>query len=137
MMGLGMEIAIGQYLLYLKYFGVALLMLVAFTLLYVKITPAREFELIKQGNVACALSLSGALIGFCITLVSSMLHSVGTLSFVIWGFAAAIIQILVYFAATHLIKDANAELQNNNVAVGILFFGLSVSIGILNAASLS
>lgn len=132
-----MEIAIGQYVLYLKYFAVALLMLVVFACLYIKITPARELALIKEGNAACAISLSGALIGFCITLVSSMLHSVGMISFVIWGVAAAVIQILVYFAATHLIKDANQELQNNNVAVGILFFGLSVSIGILNAASLS
>ena len=132
-----MDIAVWQYLLYLKYFGVALVMLVVFAFVYLRITPARELELIKNGNIACALSLSGAMIGFCITLVSSMLHSVGMLSFVIWGVAAAIIQILVYFAATHLIKDANAELLNNNVAVGVLFFGLSVSIGILNAASLS
>ena len=132
-----MDIAVWQYLLYLKYFGVALLMLVVFAFAYLKITPARELELIKNGNVACALSLSGAMIGFCITLVSSMLHSVGMLSFMIWGLAAAVIQILVYFAATHLIKDANQELLNNNIAVGVLFFGLSVSIGILNAASLS
>ena len=132
-----MDIAVWQYLLYLKYFGVALLMLVVFAFAYLKITPARELQLIKNGNVACALSLSGAMIGFCITLVSSMLHSVGMLSFMIWGLAAAVIQILVYFAATHLIKDANQELLNNNVAVGVLFFGLSVSIGILNAASLS
>ena len=132
-----MDIAVWQYLQYLKYFGVALMMLVVFAFAYVKITPARELELIKNGNVACALSLSGAMIGFCITLVSSMLHSVGMLSFMIWGLAAAVIQILVYFAATHLIKDANQELLNNNVAVGVLFFGLSVSIGILNAASLS
>ena len=132
-----MDIAVWQYLLYLKYFGVALLMLVVFAFAYLKITPARELELIKNGNVASALSLSGAMIGFCITLVSSMLHSVGMLSFMIWGLAAAVIQILVYFAATHLIKDANQELLNNNVAVGVLFFGLSVSIGILNAASLS
>ena len=132
-----MDIAVWQYLQYLKYFGVALVMLVVFAFAYLKITPARELELIKNGNLACALSLSGAMIGFCITLVSSMLHSVGMLSFMIWGFAAAVIQILVYFAATHLIKDANQELLNNNVAVGVLFFGLSVSIGILNAASLS
>ena len=132
-----MDIAVWQYLQYLKYFGVALVMLVVFAFAYGKITPARELELIKNGNLACALSLSGAMIGFCITLVSSMLHSVGMLSFMIWGLAAAVIQILVYFAATHLIKDANQELLNNNVAVGVLFFGLSVSIGILNAESLS
>ena len=132
-----MEIAIWQYLLYLKYFGVALVMLTVFALVYTRITPIRELTAIQEGNVACALSLSGALVGFCITLVSSMMQSVGMLSFVIWGLAAAVIQILVYFVATHLVPNANQHLENNNIAVGVLFFGLSVSIGILNAASLS
>ena len=136
-MGAMMEIAIWQYLLYLKYFGVALIMLVVFAAVYTRITPIRELAAIKEGNVACALSFSGALIGFCITLFSSMMQSVGMLSFVIWGAAAAVIQILVYFVATRLIPDADEQLRNNNVAVGILFLGLSVSIGILNAASLS
>ena len=47
------------------------------------------------------------------------------------------IQILVYFAATMMIKGATEELIGNNVAVGALFGAVSVSIGILNAACLT
>lgn len=126
-----------QYLLYLKYFAVALVMLISFISIYMKITPVPELTLIRKGNYACSVSLVGTMIGFCITLISSMLHTTSLLDFVIWGIGAALIQILVYFMATLLIPNANQELSNNNVAVGILFFGLSVSIGILNAASLS
>ena len=50
---------------------------------------------------------------------------------------AAVIQILVYFAATKIIPQANEELVNNNVAVGALFGAISVAIGLLNAACLS
>lgn len=132
-----MTIPLLQYFQYLKYFAVALSMLIAFALLYMRITPIAELKLIKQGNIACAVSLSGSMIGFCITLTSSMLQSVNLLSFIIWGIAAMIIQILVYLIATLLIPKANQELVNNNIAVGILFFGLSVAIGILNAAALS
>lgn len=132
-----MVITLWQYIQYLKYFGVALLLLIVFIISYIRITPVAELKLIKQGNLACAVSMSGAMIGFCITLISSMLQSVNLISFIIWGAAAMIVQILVYFIATLLIPKANFELANNNIAVGALFFGLSVSIGILNAAALS
>lgn len=132
-----MVITFWQYIQYLKYFGVALLLLIVFIIFYIRITPVAELKLIKQGNLACAVSMSGAMIGFCITLISSMLQSVNLISFIIWGAAAMIVQILVYFIATLLIPKANFELANNNIAVGALFFGLSVSIGILNAAALS
>jgi putative membrane protein len=126
-----------QYLLYLKFFAVGLVMMVTYISAYLKITPISELSLIRQGNSACALSLIGTMIGYSITLISSMLHSASMLDFVIWGIGAAVIQVVVYFITTLLIPKANQELKNNNVAVGILFFGLSVSIGILNAASLS
>lgn len=132
-----MVITLWQYIQYLKYFGVALLLLIVFIIFYIRITPVAKLKLIKQGNLACAVSMSGAMIGFCITLISSMLQSVNLISFIIWGAAAMIVQILVYFIATLLIPKANFELANNNIAVGALFFGLSVSIGILNAAALS
>lgn len=126
-----------QYLLYLKFFAVGLVMMTTYISVYLKITPVSELSLIRQGNAACALSLIGTMIGYSITLISSMLHSASMLDFVIWGIGAAVIQVVVYFITTLLIPKANQELKNNNVAVGILFFGLSVSIGILNAASLS
>ena len=43
-----------------------------FLAIYVRITPYREFALIRAGNVAAAASLSGALLGFVIPLASAM-----------------------------------------------------------------
>ena len=97
----------------------------------------RELKLIKNGNLACALSFGGALVGFCLPLASSIAHSVSLPDFVLWGAAAAVLQILVYFAATHLIPQVSEELAGNNVAVGTLFGSISIAIGLLNAACLS
>ena len=132
-----MSISPAQYLLYLQYMLAGVAMTVAFGAVYLRITPAEELRLIKNGNLACALSFCGALVGFCVTLAASISHSVGFVDFILWGLGAAVIQILVYFAAVFMIKDANEELINNNVAVGALFGAVSVSIGLLNAACLS
>ncbi|EGZ43881.1 DUF350 domain-containing protein [Neisseria wadsworthii] len=132
-----MSISPAQYLLYLQYMLVGILMTVAFGAIYLRITPAEEIRLIRNGNLACALSFGGALVGFCLPLASSIAHSVNLPDFMLWGLGAAVIQILVYFAATRIVRDADKELVNNNVAVGALFGAFSISIGLLNAACLS
>lgn len=132
-----MSISPAQYFLYLQYMLAGVAMTVVFAAVYLRITPAEELRLIKNGNLACALSFGGALVGFCVTLAFSISHSVGFTDFILWGLGAALVQILVYFAATCIIKGANEELINNNVAVGALFGAVSVSIGLLNAACLT
>ena len=84
-----MSISLQQYLSYLQYLAVGLGMTALFSAVYLRITPADELKLIKNGNLACALSFGGALIGFCLPLASSITHSVGLLDFVLWSWAAA------------------------------------------------
>ena len=132
-----MSISFAEYWLYLQYMFVGSVMMVMFGVVYLRITPAEELRLIKNGNLACALSFGGALVGFCVALAASISQSVNFPDFILWGMGAAVIQILVYFAATKIIPQANEELVNNNVAVGALFGAISVAIGLLNAACLS
>ena len=132
-----MSISFAQYWLYLQYMLVGSVMMVMFGVVYLRITPAEDLRVIKNGNLACALSFGGALVGFCVALAASISQSVNFPDFILWGMGAAVIQILVYFAATKIIPQANEELVNNNVAVGALFGAISVAIGLLNAACLS
>ncbi|MDO5091064.1 MAG: DUF350 domain-containing protein [Cardiobacteriaceae bacterium] len=132
-----MIISLAQYGLYLQYMVLGAAMLFLFSVIYLRITPAAELKLAKQGNLACALSFGGAMIGFSLAISSSIAQSVHLLDFFLWGLAAGVIQILVYFAATRFIPKANEELVANNVAVGAWLAAVSVSIGLLNAACLT
>ena len=51
-----MSISLSQYLLYLQYMLVGIAMTVVFAAVYLRITPVEELRLIKNGNLACALS---------------------------------------------------------------------------------
>ena len=77
-----MSISLPQYLLYLQYMLAGVVMTVVFGAVYLRITPAEELRLIKNGNLACALSFGGALVGFCLTLASSIAHSVSFVDFI-------------------------------------------------------
>lgn len=105
--------------------------------LYTKITPFDEVALIRQGNLAAALSLAGAIIGFCLTLASSILHSDTFVMFLIWGTGAMIVQAATYAAITRVIPQMNEAINANNVAMGALMATASLAIGIVNAACLS
>ena len=133
-----MHISPGEYWLYLQYMALAVAMVFVFAAVYLHCTPPAELRLIRrEGNVACALSFGGALIGFCLALAASIRLSVSPPDFVLWGVIAAVIQILVYFVATRFVKDAGGELARNNVAVGAFLGAVSVSIGLLNGVCLS
>lgn len=131
------SITLDQYLLYLRYMGTGIVMLGVFIFIYLHLTPVRELRLIKEGCVATALSFGGAVLGFCLTLASSIAHSDSVPTFIVWGAFAAVVQLIVFFAVSRLIPNATIELEDNNIAVGALFGVISLSIGIINAACLS
>ena len=123
-----------QLLNYLLYLGAGVVMLSAFLFLYTRITPNREFRLIREGCVSAALSLGGATLGFSLTLASSVLHSNSFSLFTFWAACAAVIQLLAYWGVTHIVPNASEEMENNNIAVGGLFGSVSLAVGIINAA---
>lgn len=64
---------------------------------YIKITPHKEFELIKAGNKSAALSLGGALVSLSISLAFCLSGSVSVFDVMIWGAVILTLQIAVFF----------------------------------------
>lgn len=60
---------------FFAYFGVAIAMIAVFLLVYVNVTPYAEGTLIREGNVAAAISLSGSLFGFVMPVANAIAHS--------------------------------------------------------------
>jgi len=51
--------------------------------------------------------------------------------------AAMAVQLLVYGLVSRIMPEIHNELDNNNVAMGALLGGVSLTFGIINAACLS
>ena len=60
-----------------------------FLLVYVLITPWREFRLIRAGNTSAAIALVGALVGFSLPLANTIAHSVSLVDVVLWSHDAS------------------------------------------------
>ncbi len=122
---------------FLLYFISALILVVLFMAAYIRFTPYRELDLIRAGNSAAAVKLSGAVIGFTLPVVSLVSHSVSLLDMTLWGLVALIIQFSLYQTLRLLIKDLPQAIEEDKRSVGILAAALSLTIGMINAACLT
>jgi putative membrane protein len=123
---------------FLGYLLVALALAGAFVFVYMRVTPYNEVELVKKGNVAAALNIVGAFLGFCAPLASTIAHSISVLDVVMWAIVALIVQIAVHFATRWLVPGVVRMIEEEaNVAAGFLAGGLAFGIGTLNAACLT
>jgi putative membrane protein len=122
---------------FLIYAGLSVVFVYTYMILYLWITPYNELQLIKEGNVAAAVSLSGAVLGFTLPLAAAIIHSVNPWDMMLWGAIAAGVQLLVYVAVRFTLLNVSRRIPDGQVATGIVLAAISVSAGILNAACMT
>lgn len=122
---------------FLLYFAAALAAQGLFLLLYMAVTTHKEFVLIRQGNVAAAISLAGAALGFSLPLASAIIHSVSLLDMAVWSVVALVVQLIVFRTVDFAIRDISSHIEEGNIAAGITLAIASLAIGLINAASMS
>ncbi len=122
---------------YLLHLATAAALMMAFFVIYTKITPYDEVLLIRQGNHAAALSLAGALIGFSVTVASALLHTGDWYQFLGWAAGALIVQVLVFNVTTRLLHMSKDQIEADNSAFGGLLGAISLSVGLINAGCIS
>lgn len=132
-----LRLTLGGFDDFLVYFAAAIAMVALFLAIYVRVTPYREFALIREGNVAAAASLSGALLGFVLPLASAIAHSVNLADMAIWSVIALVVQVAGYGTARVLLPGIASGIPSGNVAHGVFLGALSLGVGILNAACMS
>ncbi|MFZ2853321.1 MAG: DUF350 domain-containing protein [Rhodocyclaceae bacterium] len=122
---------------FLAYLAVAVALLAVFLLVYVNITPYHEFALIRSGNTAAAISLSGTLLGFALPVANVIAHSDTIADLLAWGAIAGIIQIAAYLVVRFSLPQFNEDIPAGKTAPAIFLAALSLTIGLLSAACMS
>ena len=123
---------------FLLAFGLAALFLAVFKRVYQWSTPYDEARLIGQGNVAAAVALGGAIIGFALPLASALTQTIDPIEFAAWGLLAGVIQILASLLVRRVIvRDMVERIEANNVASAVYLAATSIGVGLLNAASMT
>ena len=122
---------------FLAYLGVAIALLAVFLLIYVNATPYDEISLIRQGNTAAAISLSGALFGFAMPVANVIAHSDTLGDLAAWGAIAGVIQLLTYLVARVTLPHLAEDIPAGKVSVATFLAALSLIVGLINAACMT
>ena len=122
---------------FLLYFGLSIAFVAIFLWIYLWITPYHEIQLIREGNTAAAVSLSGTLIGYTLPLASAVIHSVNPWDMMLWAAIALVVQILVFIAVRLMVRDIARQITEGKIATGVFLGALSLGAGILNAACMT
>ncbi|GAA4018376.1 DUF350 domain-containing protein [Sphingomonas swuensis] len=120
---------------FLAYFGAALLLAAAFLTIYVQLTPHRELDLIRNGNSAAALQLTGTFLGFALPVATIIGNSVSIPDMLMWGVVAAVVQLLVFVVIARLLfRGISARISDGCTSSGVFVGGMGLGIGLLQAA---
>jgi putative membrane protein len=122
---------------FLVYLAVTLGLLAMFVAVYVRVTPYREIQLIREGNMAASFSLAGALLGFIVPLSSAVKHSVSLVDMAIWGLIALLVQVAAFVVVKLMVPRIGEDIVAGKQAQGFFLGAVSLGVGLLNAACMS
>jgi len=104
---------------------------------YFSLTPYRELQLLRQGNVAAGIVLAGEMLALAVALGGMLAHSVSLPDIVLWGLVAIVLQLIAAAVVAIVLRQLAAAIERGEVAYALVLAAAQISAGILNAAAMS
>ena len=117
--------------------SVTVAMLVVAIFVYIKITPYDEIKLIRGGNTAAAVSLSGAIVGLALPLTFSMASSISVWEVLIWGPVTLVLQLFAFRVTDLVLKDLSKRIVNDEMGPAILLVSIKLGAAAINSAAVT
>jgi len=118
------------------YFMAGLSLIGVATAVFVRLTPFPEMQLIGQGNQAAAWLFFGTVLGFALPVASAIAHSVSLPDMLAWTTLGLLVQYLAHLGIRALLPGFVQGIRDGVTSLGIASAGLSISVGLVNAACL-
>jgi putative membrane protein len=128
-LGTGLPILLLQFVI-----CIVLLMIGVFV--YTLVTPFHERELLREGNVAAATVLSGAVVALAIPLAALLATTRAVLDIVVWGIVAILLQLVTVLVVCHIMRRMRLTIDDGNMAAALPIAAAQLAIALLNAAGM-
>ena len=117
-------------------FAISVVLLVIGVFIYTMVTPFRERELLRHGNVAAATVLSGAVVALAIPLAALLATTRAVLDILVWGVVAILLQLVTVLITSHVMKRLQLRVDDGNLAAALPIAAAQLAIAFLNAAGM-
>ncbi|MCZ8519394.1 MULTISPECIES: DUF350 domain-containing protein [Paenibacillus] len=114
----------------LAFFSVAVLALIVFLAIFELVTKYKDWEEIKNGNVAVAMATGGKIFGICNLFRFAILNNDSLLDSLVWAGYGFLLLLAAYFIFEFLMPyfKIDDQIKNDNRAVGLISMMISVSL---------
>lgn len=112
------------------YYSVVILCIIVFLAIFELVTKYKNWEEIKNGNVAVAMATGGKIFGMANIFRHAIMVYDSLIDMISWGIFGFILLLIAYFIFEFLTPKFNIdeEIQKDNRAVG--FISMMISIGV-------
>ncbi len=124
------------FLTFLIYFVSGAFYLALFIACYLRLTPYDDFKLIREGNGAAAITLSGSVLGFVLPLARAIEQSASLADLFLWALITLGLQMATYLVVKRIFPDLVQQIPNDRKGEAFFLATISVAVGLLTAASM-
>lgn len=127
------------YVITIANFVLAVISIVIFIAIFEIVTKYKVMEEIKKGNVSVALATGGKILAIGIILAFSIYSNDTLWQTFLWGAFGFLLQLIAYFLYEFFTPKfkVDEEIANDNRAVGLLSFSLSITFALVIGASIT
>jgi putative membrane protein len=116
---------------------VASLMVVVAAVVYVRLTPMKEIELLRKGNGSAGLALGGVIVGLTLPVASAVASSLTVFDIIIWGLVALLMQLFAFRMVDLVLRELPRRIEEDQAGAAIVLVAVKISGGLILAAALS
>lgn len=118
------------------YLLVVTLIYVVGIVIYVKLTPHRELELVQHGNMAAAVTFSALVVSLAMPLAACMIHKIGLTDVAIWGTISLFMQLFLFRFTDFIFKGMPARIENDEVPAALVLASFKIAGSLVLATAI-
>ncbi|HVY88657.1 MAG TPA: DUF350 domain-containing protein [Hyphomonadaceae bacterium] len=121
---------------FLLYGGVTLALLVTGCAVHVLLTPMKEMQLIRDGNLSAGISLAAVIVGLGLPMAACLSSAASVYELLIWGVVAILLQMLAFRAADLVLRDLPRRIERNEAGAALVLAAVKLAAAMVMAAAL-
>jgi putative membrane protein len=116
--------------------GVTLALLMAGCIVHMLLTPMKEMQLIRAGNVSAGISVGAVIVGLAVPMSACLVTATTVYDILIWGVVAILLQLLAFRASDLLLRDLPKRIERDEVGAALVLACVKIAAAMIMAAAL-
>jgi len=104
---------------------------------YVKLTPHKEIALIRDNNIAAAISFSGLVIGLALPLAACLVMKIGLIDVLVWGTVSTLLQLFLFRVSDIIFAGMPQRIIDGEVAAATVLAAFKLAGSIVLAFAIA